>query len=141
MSACSMRRLSRTMPKHPDEALGTSSTIGRVIRALRIARGVGVNQLGNSIGLEPANLSRFERGMPGGVHAAKYLDPIAARLGTKASILYAVAEFASENPAILKKSEDLSVLVDQLTWVIEHYSNLPANIREQINQVIRDNLK
>lgn len=102
---------------------------------------MGVNQLGNSVGLEPANLSRFERGMPGGVHAAKYLDPIATRLGTKASILYAVAEFASENPAILKKSEDLSVLVDQLTWVIKHYSNLPANIREQINQVIRDNLK
>lgn len=129
------------MPKHPDESVGTPSIIGQVIRALRTARGVGVNQLGNSVGLEPANLSRFERGMPGGVHAAKYLDPIAARLGTKASILYAVAEFAAENPAILKKSEDLSVLVDQLTWAIKHYSNLPANVRDQINQIIRDNLK
>lgn len=140
MPACSMRMLLRIMPKHPDEAVGTPSIIGQVIRALRIARGVGVNQLGNSVGLEPANLSRFERGMPGGVHAAKYLDAIATRLGTKASILYAVAEFASENPAILKKSDELSILVNQLTWVIKHYSSLSANTRDQINQVIRDNL-
>ncbi|HEX7027486.1 MAG TPA: helix-turn-helix transcriptional regulator [Gammaproteobacteria bacterium] len=129
------------MSKHPDESVGTLSIIGQVIRALRIARGVGVNQLGNSVGLEPANLSRFERGRPGGVHAAKYLDAIATRLGTKASILYAIAEFALDNPAILKKSEDLSVMVDQLTCVIKHYSNLPSNVRDQINQVIRDNLK
>lgn len=79
--------------------------------------------------------------MPGGVHAAKYLDAIAARLGTKASILYAIAEFALENPAILKKPEDLSVMVDQLTCVIKHYSRLPAEVRDEINQVIRDNLK
>jgi transcriptional regulator with XRE-family HTH domain len=126
--------------KTPVEAVGTPSIIGQVIRALRTARGIGVNQLGNSVGLEPANLSRFERGIPGGVHPAKYLDAIASKLGTSGSILYAIAEIASANPTILKDMDELPVLVDKLTWVIKYYSKLPNAAREKIDGIIRDNI-
>ena len=126
--------------KTPDEAVETPSIIGQVIRALRTARGIGVNQLGNSVGLEPANLSRFERGIPGGVHPAKYLDAIASKLGTSGSILYAVAEMAYANPAILKDLDELTILVDKLTWVIKHYSKLPLAAREKIDNMIRENI-
>ena len=128
------------MPDKNDDTVGTQLIIGSVIRALRVARGVGVNQLGNSVGLEPANLSRFERGMPGGVHSAKYLDAIAFRLGTSGSILYAVAELAAETPDILENSDDLSKLVDQLTRLIKHYSKLPKAVREEVDIIIRDNI-
>lgn len=126
--------------KTPDEAVGTPSIIGQVIRALRTARGIGVNQLGNAVGLEPANLSRFERGIPGGVHPAKYLDTIAAKLGTSGSILYAIAEMAVVNPAILKDLDELPIMVDKLTWVIKHYSKLPKGAREEIDEIIKRNI-
>ena len=81
------------------------------MRALRIARGIGVNQLGNAIDLEPSNLSRFERGLPGGVHTAKYLDQIASKLGTSASILYVVSEITAAKPDILQEPAELVKLV------------------------------
>jgi transcriptional regulator with XRE-family HTH domain len=124
--------------KHPDEAVGTPSVIGFVIRALRTARGIGVNQLGNAVGLEPANLSRFERGLPGGVHTTKYLDPIAAQLGTYASVLYAVAEIAVEDPSILKHKDKLSELVDRLTHLLKNYLHLPARAQREIDKIISE---
>ncbi len=131
----------RTMPKsNNDLSAGTHSIIGQVIRSLRSARGIGVNQLGNAIGLEPANLSRFERGVPGGVHATKYLDIIASKLDTTASILYAIVDVANENPEILEQPEKLSSLVDQLTLLINNYLKLPLPVKEEIDQLIKDNI-
>ncbi len=124
---------------NPYQAVGTPSLIGQVVRALRIARGVGVNQLGNAVGLEPANLSRFERGLPGGVHATKYLDLIAMRLDTHASILYAIAEVASNNLDILRHPKELSDLVERLTFLIKNYLVLPTTVQEEINRIIKDN--
>lgn len=129
------------MPTNNSEvSVGNPTVIGQVIRSLRRAKGIGVNQLGNAIGLEPANLSRFERGLPGGVHATKYLDQIASRLGTSASILYAIAELALENPDILKQPEELSTLVDQLTLLIKNYLKLPLTAREDVDSIIRKNI-
>lgn len=126
------------MKKTLDEAVGTPSIIGSVVRALRIARGIGVNQLGNAIGLEPSNLSRFERGLPGGVHTAKYLDLIAARLGTSASILYVVSELAAAKPEILKEPAELVKLVDRLTLVIKKYPLLPQKKQEEVKRIIEE---
>jgi transcriptional regulator with XRE-family HTH domain len=124
--------------KHPDEAVGTHSLIGFVIRALRTARGIGVNQLGNAVGLEPANLSRFERGLPGGVHTTKYLDLIAAQLGTYGSVLYTVAEMAGEDPSILKHADKLAELVDRLTRLLKNYLHLPGRVQREIDRIIAE---
>ncbi len=124
------------MTRSPDEAAGTPSIIGNVVRALRIARGIGVNQLGNAIGLEPSNLSRFERGLPGGVHTAKYLDQIASRLGTSASILYVVSEIAAAKPEILQEPAELLKLVDRLTLVVKKYLRLSVKKQEEVRRFI-----
>jgi transcriptional regulator with XRE-family HTH domain len=126
------------MTKTPDEAAGTPSIIGSVVRALRIARGIGVNQLGNAIGLEPSNLSRFERGLPGGVHTAKYLDQIASKLGTSASILYVVSEITTAKPEILQEPAELLKLVDRLTLVVRKYLQLSAKKQEEVKRFIEE---
>jgi transcriptional regulator with XRE-family HTH domain len=126
------------MTKSPDEAAGTPSNIGNVVRALRIARGIGVNQLGNAIGLEPSNLSRFERGLPGGVHTAKYLDQIASKLGTSASILYVVSEVTAAKPGILQEPAELLKLVDRLTLVVRKYLRLSAKKQEEVRRFIEE---
>lgn len=106
------------------------------MRALRNARGLGVNQLGVAVGIEPANLSRFERGVPGGVHTAKYLDLIAARLDTRASVLYALAEMAQSRPDILKQSELLSETAASLTTLLKNYLSLPTDARKRIDEIV-----
>lgn len=126
------------MTKSPDEAAGTPSNIGNVVRALRIARGIGVNQLGNAIGLEPSNLSRFERGLPGGVHTAKYLDQIASKLGTSASILYVVSEVASAKPEILQDPVELIKLVERLTQLCKKFLRLTAKKQEVVMRAIEE---
>src|SRR5688500_5799622 len=126
------------MTKSPDEAAGTPSIIGSVVRALRTARGIGVNQLGNAIDLEPSNLSRFERGLPGGVHTAKYLDQIASKLGTSASILYVVSEITAAKPEILQQPAELVKLVDRLTLVVSKYLRLSTKKQEEVKRYIEE---
>jgi transcriptional regulator with XRE-family HTH domain len=104
-----------------------SNLIGTVVRALRVARGLSVNQLGIAAGLEPANLSRFERGIPGGVHASKHLHLIATRLGTRASVLYAIAEMASIDPEILQHPKNVPEITHELTERLNRYINDKLN--------------
>ena len=116
------------------------SLVGQVVRVLRKSRGIGINTLGQSVGIEPANLSRFERGLPGGVHTNKYLEAIAMRLGTHGSILYAISEIAADNPAMLEETEAIVNLVERLTLLIRNYLQLPLEIQEIIDEMIRENL-
>lgn len=106
------------------------------MRALRIAHGLGVNQLGVAVGIEPANLSRFERGMPGGVHAAKHLDLIAARLNTRASVLYAIAEMTASNMKILDNPDELLNIATDLTVLLDRYLVLPDEARKKLQALI-----
>lgn len=110
--------------------------IGTVVRALRVARGLSVNQLAIASGVEPANLSRFERGVPGGVHADRHLNLIAKRLGTRPSVLHAIAELAPLKPKLLEDSSELSITASELTRIIDSYAHLEDNARDQLQQIV-----
>jgi len=112
--------------------------IGTVVRALRIARGLSVNQLAIASGIEPANLSRFERNVRGGVHASKHLNLIAKRLGTRASVLYAIAELIPMKPSLLEDSGELSITASELTNIIDNYPHLEDGTRDKVRQIILD---
>lgn len=114
----------------------TPRAIGSVVRALRTLRGLSVNQLGVAAGLEPANLSRFERGVPGGVHASKHLDLIATRLGTRASVLHAIAEISNNTPDLLEEPHSLARVATELTNLIEMYPQLASKTRSKIWQLL-----
>lgn len=112
--------------------------IGSVVRALRVARGLSVNQLAIASGVEPANLSRFERGIPGGVHADRHLNLIAKRLGTRPSVLHAIAELIPLKPNLLEDSGELSLTASELTRIIDSYPHLEENARDKVQQIILD---
>ncbi|MBA3582704.1 MAG: helix-turn-helix domain-containing protein [Gammaproteobacteria bacterium] len=113
------------------------SLIGAVVRALRKARGLGVNQLSAALEVEAANLSRFERGLPGGVSIARYLDAIAFRLGTCGSVIYAIAEYTSDDPALLDNPEKLGLMTDHLTNLVKNYLTLPLAAQQDIDGIIK----
>jgi transcriptional regulator with XRE-family HTH domain len=110
--------------------------IGTVVRALRIARGLSVNQLAIASGIEPANLSRFERNVRGGVHANKHLNLIAKRLGTRSSVLYAIAELIPLKPSLLENSGELAITATELTHIIDGYPHLEEDARDKVRQII-----
>ena len=118
------------------ETAGTPEHIGTVVRALRIARGLSVNQLAIASGVEPANLSRFERGVPGGVHADRHLNLIAKRLGTRPSVLHAIAELIPLKPNLLEDSGELALTASELTRIIDNYAHLANNTRDKVQQII-----
>ncbi len=112
--------------------------IGAVVRALRTARGLSVNQLAIASGVEPANLSRFERGIPGGVHANRHLNLIAKRLGTRPSVLHAIAELVPLKPSLLENMSELSLTAAELTQIIDTYPHLEEDTRDRVQQIISD---
>ncbi|MBN1379315.1 MAG: helix-turn-helix domain-containing protein [Gammaproteobacteria bacterium] len=120
------------------EDADTPEFIGTVVRALRMARGLSVNQLAIASGIEPANLSRFERNVRGGVHASKHLNLIAKRLGTRASVLYAIAELIPLKPNLLENSGELAITATELTHIIDSYPHLEENTRDKVQQIILD---
>jgi transcriptional regulator with XRE-family HTH domain len=84
--------------------------IGTVIRAVRQAKGFGVNEFASRIDVEPSNYSRFERGAPGGIRLTSHLDQIASALNTRKSVLYLLLERAQEKGRIAEKDELLQEL-------------------------------
>jgi transcriptional regulator with XRE-family HTH domain len=110
--------------------------IGTVVRALRVARGLSVNQLAIASGIEPANLSRFERNVRGGVHANKHLNLIAKRLGTRTSVLYVIAELIPLKPSLLEDAAELAVTATELTHIIDGYPHLEDDARDKVRQII-----
>jgi transcriptional regulator with XRE-family HTH domain len=92
--------------------------IGAVIRAVREAKALGVNEFAGRIDVEPSNYSRFEQGKPGGIRLTSYIDQIATALQTRKSVLYLLLERAQANGAIAEKAKLLQEL-DRLNQAVE----------------------
>ena len=76
--------------------------------------------------------------LSGGVHTAKYLDQIASKLGTSASILYVVSEITAAKPEILQQPAELVKLVDRLTLVVSKYLRLSTKKQEEVKRYIEE---
>ena len=77
------------MSRRSKQTLG-DSPIGAVLRAIRVNRGLSLKETARLVGVSPANLSRTERGLPGGVHP-RHLERIAGVFGSSIAMLYALA--------------------------------------------------
>lgn len=66
---------------------------GEVVRALRVAQGVGLREMGRRLGISPGHLSRIERG----IHnpSAEVTDSIARELGVSALAITQAVEVAA----------------------------------------------
>lgn len=84
--------------------------IGLTYRALREAQGLSINDVMRRTGLERANLSRFERGVPGGINQALYMHTLARTIGLRMSVVYFVAEKVLEDESLLDYPDQLMLL-------------------------------
>lgn len=93
--------------------------IGSVIRALRNAKGIGLNEFADHADLNHSNFSRFERGLPGGFRLECCLGKIADALETRVSVLFLLQEKASIDPSLLDDRDRLLRTFERLNKLVE----------------------
>jgi transcriptional regulator with XRE-family HTH domain len=76
-------------------------SIGVLIREIRLAKGIGLNELAGTVKMDAANLSRFERG-GSGIKLPESLYPIAEALETSVPALFLLLEKSSKDKTLLK---------------------------------------
>lgn len=111
------------------------SPIGAVLRALRLNRGLSLEDTARLVEVSAANLSRTERGLPGGVHP-RHLERITGVLGTSVVALHALAEAVAEAPALLDRPEELAALTDRLGDLQRAYLRASRARRKEVDRVL-----
>lgn len=89
---------------------------GPLIRKIRMARGISINELAKRAGMpnRHCNISRYERELKNSLRAPECLYPIAEALGTSVPALLVMQEMCSDDPWLL---DDLPELLDRLDRV------------------------
>jgi len=82
-----------------------------------------------------ANLSRTERGLPGGVHP-RHIERIAGVFGTSVVALHALAEAVAEAPEILERPDQLMALMDRLADVQRAYLRASLKRRRKVDDIL-----
>lgn len=78
--------------------------IGPLIRQIRLARGIAINELARRAGMagRHCNISRYERGLKNSLRAPECLYPIAEALDTSVPALFMVHEICLADPSMLE---------------------------------------
>ena len=92
--------------------------IGLLIREMRLARGIGVNEFGEATGLDSGNYSRFEKG-GGGLKLPDSLYPIARALNTSVPVIFIMLEKVRRDKSILTNSAKLVQIMDRVNEALE----------------------
>jgi len=87
------------------------------------------------VDVSAANLSRTERGLPGGIHP-RHLERIAGVFGTSVVALHVLAAAVADDPALLERPDDLVVLTDRLADVQRAYLRASHEQRRKVDQVL-----
>ena len=111
------------------------SPIGLVLRALRVTRGLSLEETARLVNVSAANLSRTERGLPGGVHP-RHLERIAQVLGTSVTALHTLAGMVTEDPERLEKPGELAALTDRLVEVQRAYLRASGKRRREVDRLL-----
>ena len=111
------------------------SPIGVVLRAIRVNRGLSLKETARLVGVSPANLSRTERGLPGGVHP-RHLERLAGVFGTSIAMLHALAAAVADEPALLERPDELVGLSDRLADVQQAYLRASLRRRREVDRIL-----
>jgi len=111
------------------------SPIGAVLRVIRVNRGLSLEETARLVEVSAANLSRTERGLPGGVHP-RHIERIAAVFGTSVVALHALAEAVAETPDILGRPDELVALMDRLADVQHAYLRSSLARRRKVDDLL-----
>ena len=122
------------MSQRSKKSLG-DSPIGAVLRAIRVNRGLSLEETARLGNVSAANLSRTERGLAGGVHP-RHLERIAGVFGTSIAMLHALAAAVADDPALLERPDELVGLTDRLADVQRAYLRASITQRRQIDRIL-----
>jgi transcriptional regulator with XRE-family HTH domain len=111
------------------------SPIGAVLRAIRVNRGLSLRDTAGMVGISVANLSRTERGLPGGIHP-RHLERIANVFGISIVALHALGVAVTEEPALLARPDELAALTDRLADVQSAYLRASRKRRRQVDEIL-----
>ncbi|MDZ7752944.1 MAG: helix-turn-helix transcriptional regulator [Gammaproteobacteria bacterium] len=106
-----------------------------VLRALRVTRGVSLEETARLADVSAANLSRTERGLPGGVHP-RHLERISGVFGTSVVALYALAEAVAEKPELLDDPAEVAALTDRLAELQRAYLRASPDRRCEVDRIL-----
>lgn len=90
---------------------------GILIRELRIAQGIGLNEFSDMVDMDSANLSRFERG-GGGIKLPESLYPMAKVLKTTVPAIFLLLEKAEADPSLLESKARLAQLLARVNTAL-----------------------
>lgn len=102
---------------------------------MRVNRGLSLEATARLVDVSAANLSRCERGLPGGIHP-RHLERIASVFGTSIVALHVLAAAVADDPALLEQPDDLVVLTDRLADVQRAYLRASHKQRRKVDQVL-----
>lgn len=122
------------MSQRSKQTLG-DSPIGAVLRVIRVNRGLSLEETARLVEVSAANLSRTERGLPGGVHP-RHIERIASVFGTSVVALHALAEAVTEAPDILERPDELVTLMDRLADVQRAYLRASRMRRRKVDDIL-----
>jgi transcriptional regulator with XRE-family HTH domain len=106
-----------------------------VLRVIRVNRGLSLEETARLVEVSAANLSRTERGLPGGLHP-RHMEHIAGVFGTSVVALHALAEAVTEAPEILDRPDELAALMDRLADVQRAYLRASRMRRRQVDDIL-----
>ena len=107
--------------------------IGKIIRQLRNAKGIGIRELERLTGINRGNISKIERGAGFGPLQLKRL---ANQLNTTPAVIFALSEILVDKEDVLEDPEQISSLCQNLTRLFEAYQQSPARLQKEINQIL-----
>lgn len=95
--------------------------IGKVIRQIRKARGMTLEEVAGKIDADTGNLSRVERGLQN--HTPEMIDKLAKVFGVKVSEMYAISEGA--DPAVMPAhtpAKPVNPVIADFAWTYNNVS-------------------
>ena len=122
------------MSRRSKQTLG-DSPIGAVLRVIRVSRGLSLEEAARLGEVSAANLSRAERGLPGGLHP-RHLERIASLYGISVVGLHALAEVVTESPDLLERPDELAEMNDRLVHLQRAYLRASRARRRKVDDLL-----
>lgn len=106
----------------------TKRHLGPLIRQIRLARGIAINELARRAGMagRHCNLSRYERAKKNSLRAPDCLYPISEVLNTSVPALFVLQEMCCNEPGLLENQAELVNRLDRINRGIVRLTRIAA---------------
>ena len=104
--------------------------IGKIIRQLRNARGIGIRNMERLTGINRGNISKIERGSGFG--------PVQLNRIATPAVIFILSEILIDQQEILEDTGEISRLCSNLTRLLNAYVVAPLDMQKRIDEMLAD---